>query len=495
MRTLSPVNPLAAVGLGERPACSHLCTPEWATWAGAVGLSLLAVALVLGTVPARLAAQTDASPVSAARAAAVAALSRALANTAAHRASAFARTGTHGWYPWRSDADSRVRLVTLEAGPAGWSRLALHEVDRGLRCAIVVGAAAPLLNTDSVRGRPFCVGDHGEPIAAGTGRDTSWVFWWEDEILDRVPALLECPPLRIPRLPNTNDSLYAEFVVGTNGRVEPSGVAVESTGDFDATVGMLLRLDGCRFEPAQLDGAPVRALVRHRLGLAPHRSRLPRRPPESPVINHSPAGRSDRLDAMRAALADVAAAQERHHAATGTYAAGIGQLDPAPATVPLVRVVMLSWSATVWAAIAVHDSTGDRCLYRVGGDPVPGEPGDGAGCYESDGVPLTALDTTAAEPVATPPSRRKCENRSPLRQSPGRNVEVILEFLIGLDGRPEPGMLRVVKSNGLRDAAAATWMVATCRYHPGREGKRPLRVLIRQPVMYVEVDPASLFRR
>jgi hypothetical protein len=62
---------------------------------------------------------------------------------------------------------------------------------------------------------------------------------------------------------------------------------------------------------------------------------------------------------------------------------------------------------------------------------------------------------------------------------PGR-VEV--QFVVGLDGKPEPGTIETVNSTSPELAKLAPGLVTGCRFNPARFKGRPVRSLIRLPL-------------
>ena len=444
-------------------------------------------ALALSWARPPLSAQVTPPPVSERHEAAASAMSRALSNLIATQSSAYARAGVFPWDAWQAGSDSLVTLEVLEASRSGWSAIALHHGDPGVRCAVVVGTAAPLLSAPHTDDRPYCVAENGSSVQARAVPDATWVFWWQDPALEATPEQLDCPSLKIPKLPKRNDSVYVAFIVGVDGRVEPGGIAIESTGGLDASVAMLMRLSGCVFRPAILRGMPVRAIMRQRIGLAPRQPGVPP-PPEGPPSELACA--TPTMDAMRTALKDVAAAQARRHVAGEAYASDVTDLGAGAAWDPAIRVVMLSWGATGWSAVALHDSTRVRCMAAVGDSiPVPALPARGvepqcsgpAGDQLADSLARARADHPAE---VDPPRRKSCNTRLQFRDDPLRRVRVTLEFVVGVDGEPEPRTLRVLEGSGLVDDAGAVQLLAGCSYHPGRFRGKPIRVLVHQPVFF-----------
>jgi hypothetical protein len=460
------------------------------------GMLSMVLALALGPASAPLHAQTPSQPAPAARDTALAAMYRALSNAIATQSSAYARTGAFPWETWQPGSDSVVKVAILEATHTGWSAVALDRADPGVRCAVAVGTASPLLDATHAANRPFCVAEDGDRLAPGDfGLGLTWLYWWQDAALDAPPEQIACPALELPEIPYTNDSVYAEFVVGTDGRVEPANVAIESTGSLEGGVAMLVRLNGCRFRPATLRGVPVRTIMRQRAGLAPDQSHLPPPTPGGPPTDDESDSRAGPVDAMRSALADVSSAQASHHAAAGTYASDVTGLGTALRWDPAVHVVMLSWHASSWSAVALHDSVRARCFVAVGDSvplPAAGLPAGKPHCTGSAGRPLmrpalgSAPAAEADEPPAAiePPRLVSCNKRVRFKPNQLRGRRATVAFVVGLDGRAEPRTLRVVDGAGLIDDAGAVEIVAGCLFHPGKLRGRPTRVLVHQPVVF-----------
>ena len=61
---------------------------------------------------------------------------------------------------------------------------------------------------------------------------------------------------------------------------------------------------------------------------------------------------------------------------------------------------------------------------------------------------------------------------------------VIFEVIIDSTGVPEPASLRVIEASHRGFVAAAARVVLGARFRPGRMWGQPVRVLIRQPIMF-----------
>ena len=427
---------------------------------------------------------------------AVRALHHALTALRTHQASYYSRTGTLDG-PARVRADSIV-VVTVAATSSGWSAVAFHRDRPEVRCALADGSAAPLLGAPIADGIIRCVDGAGEPVAASVLPDSTWLYWWRDEALDTRPRS-RCPPFQVPYRPRTNDTIAIEFVVGIDGRAELAPIRIENSGDLAWTVAALMRLEGCRFEPATIAGRPVRALMRHSVALAPDLPLLPEQPPPGNPVDPDHALDAAGAAAAYRALVSLSAAQEEARAAGG-YASSVAPVAR-DARAKRVHLAVLSWSDSAWSAIAVHDSVNPDviCAVRVGGGPHPLGAAFGSGtpvCLGENGATVTGAARTGEPDTGAGPAREESVERMPRLERceeptsvPGRqdspgNVSVVLEFVIGLDGRPEARTLRVIESNGHDAAALAVHQLALCRYDPGKIDDRAVRVLVRQPVKY-----------
>lgn len=58
---------------------------------------------------------------------------------------------------------------------------------------------------------------------------------------------------------------------------------------------------------------------------------------------------------------------------------------------------------------------------------------------------------------------------------------VILQFVIGTDGRVEPSSIRTLRSTHQYFDEAARRALVTCRYRPGRFNSQPVRVVVQTP--------------
>jgi protein TonB len=107
---------------------------------------------------------------------------------------------------------------------------------------------------------------------------------------------------------------------------------------------------------------------------------------------------------------------------------------------------------------------------RAGG--VPG--GVGTRVYAASAVPVPPVLVTREMPTYPPEARR-------------REVEgvVLIEAIVGTDGRIEPGSVKVRESVALLDTAAAD-AVGRWRFRPGRDRLgAPVRVILEIPVRFV----------
>lgn len=131
--------------------------------------------------------------------------------------------------------------------------------------------------------------------------------------------------------------------------------------------------------------------------------------------------------------------------------------------------------------------------------PAPAEP---AGVPIEPGRVYTLADSLNGRPlVTTPPSVLDCPrydpSQRPTRQRVGdryereghlgmegvpTKIEAVLELVIGLDGKAERKLTKVLRTTDRRmDDEVISWVHA-CQFHPGRIGEKPVRVRIEFPM-------------
>jgi TonB family protein len=72
----------------------------------------------------------------------------------------------------------------------------------------------------------------------------------------------------------------------------------------------------------------------------------------------------------------------------------------------------------------------------------------------------------------------------PLLKDAGIEGQVIIEVVIGVDGHPEPESFRIIESTNKAFERPARDAVLGSVYRPGRMRGQPVRVLVRQPVVF-----------
>lgn len=72
----------------------------------------------------------------------------------------------------------------------------------------------------------------------------------------------------------------------------------------------------------------------------------------------------------------------------------------------------------------------------------------------------------------------------PLLRDAGIEGQVIIEVVIGVDGHPEADALRIISSTNKAFERPARDVVLGSVYRPGRMRGQPVRVLVRQPIMF-----------
>jgi protein TonB len=165
----------------------------------------------------------------------------------------------------------------------------------------------------------------------------------------------------------------------------------------------------------------------------------------------------------------------------------VGSRPSGPVALPnwsALNVVPPDLPAPDLEALPVSPGRGDPSASRdpgIGGPggygPLgfgPGEPGTPPGAvYRA--LTVDAAPVMLTHPVLEYPA---------LLRSAGVEGIVVFEVVIDSTGAPEPGSLRVVQASHPAFVAAATRAVLAARFRPGRAQGRPVRVLIRQPIVF-----------
>jgi hypothetical protein len=331
----------------------------------------------------------------------------------------------------------------------------------------------------------MCVDEDGRVVTPSLAAAPGLVVWWKDPRLELNLEGETCPPLTLSRTTGRNDTLYLAWVVGLDGRAEVEGLEIESTAGFDAAMGAVHLLEGCRFHPARLAGRPVRSHRRQAIPLAPASTK-----PPTYAVDTVPPGLVNpfprppgAVRETRELLAALVAAQEVYRTREGRYAASPTRALGAPPRTSAVWIAQISWSPDGWAAIARHDSI-PWVHCRV--DVAAGGPTAEVKCRdETDSLLVSdsAEEETAPTPVPKPPERRSCKQFSVPSDRPARSTAT-LELLIGRDGKPDPRYIRVLEATDFWSAGASMQQAAGCRYSPGSWNGRAIPTIVRQPFTY-----------
>jgi len=88
--------------------------------------------------------------------------------------------------------------------------------------------------------------------------------------------------------------------------------------------------------------------------------------------------------------------------------------------------------------------------------------------------------------VDEPPVRLSCPplQYPPLLQDAGIEGGVRYEVVIGIDGHPEQGSLRLIESSNKAFERPARDLILGCVFRPGRMRGQPVRVLVSQPIAF-----------
>jgi hypothetical protein len=161
-----------------------------------------------------------------------------------------------------------VNVAILFTDSAGWSAVGVHDSVPGLECWMT-DEQRPPRPEDSLTGRLHC-----KSRRLGTFAPDSLTFAVSPGPSFRAPepsALCyrqRMTPIMAAHFPTRQQGLI-EFMLGSDGKPEISGlIVVESSSAELTTVGLEL-VEKCQFRPAQVYGKPVRALIRLPIRLGP----------------------------------------------------------------------------------------------------------------------------------------------------------------------------------------------------------------------------------
>ncbi len=200
-------------------------------------------------------------------------------------------------------------------------------------------------------------------------------------------------------------------------------------------------------------------------------------------------------------LLDLHQAQATFRARHYKFASTLRELMPSAVFAPL-NVAILSADSSGWRAIALHDSVpGLVCGIFEGAErqPLPAwaEAG-GVACWTRsvreirvairpiDGEPSFDFGTEQPRDERPPAPNSRCSwNLSDeLRNRVAGRDSVVVQFVLGPDGRPEADGFTILKSRDVLFSATAVELADKCRYRAGRLNGNPVRVLVRQPMEF-----------
>lgn len=192
----------------------------------------------------------------------------------------------------------------------------------------------------------------------------------------------------------------------------------------------------------------------------------------------------------RLAEAQVAYRMRRH-----SYSATLTELEPPFLVPPGVNLALLRADSVRWRAAGVHDSVPGLECRMTGGSPgsLAEDTTPGRLLCRTPGLGVLALSDTAIEFRVPPRGRHKppattrsCSGwtltpqmRMLVREGPHR---VLLEFMVGRDGKPETAGLTVIESNGPEYTRVALEVLDRCRFEPAQTNGKPVPVLVDFPV-------------
>jgi len=190
----------------------------------------------------------------------------------------------------------------------------------------------------------------------------------------------------------------------------------------------------------------------------------------------------------------LADAQTAYRASHGRYSATLAALEP-PAFVPRgVNVAVLRADSAAWRAVGVHDSMPGLECRMTGGSPtaVPEDTTPGRLLCRTPRHSVLALRDTATAFQLPPPGQhqrpaitRSCARWTLTPQMRMRLHEphrVLLQFILGPEGKPEVPGLTVLESVGGDYTRVALEILEKCRFEPAQTSGKPIRVLISLPI-------------
>ena len=158
---------------------------------------------------------------------------------------------------------------------------------------------------------------------------------------------------------------------------------------------------------------------------------------------------------------------------------------PAPATTLArpVRTGGLSGLSLPTPVSVPHGIRADPSGSAIGSGWFVGAPssalGRGSGTVSGSDMIVARLATEPPMRLSGPPPRYP-----PLLRTAGIAGEVTLEFVVDTAGHPEPGSLRVVTASHKGFVSEARVAILGSVYRPGRLHGHPVRVLVRQTVVF-----------
>ncbi len=191
-------------------------------------------------------------------------------------------------------------------------------------------------------------------------------------------------------------------------------------------------------------------------------------------------------------LRRLAEAQVAYRESRGSYSATLAALEP-PVFVPRgVNVAVLRADSAGWRAAGVHDSVpGLECRMTGGSSTsVPEDTTPGRLLCRTLRLGVLALSDTAIAFQFQPRDRHKPPAVSCVRSTLTPQMRmlihephrVLLEFMVGRDGKPEIAGLTVLESNGAEYTRVALEVLERCRFEPGQTNGKPVPALVELPV-------------
>ena len=293
--------------------------------------------------------------------------------------------------------------------------------------------------------------------------------------VDQPPQRVSGPPVAYPsellRRPVAG-AVRVSFVVDTEGRAEPRSIEVLEAPDSALHEPVKAMVAASQFTPGRHRGRPVRVLMALRVEVRPPRlnatelvrqarALAPQRRTDSALtlLDLALGPLANPTDAERAyallVRGTVRTAARRDSLAAPDYRAGLAVYDSVTARGTELAPVLVRLADSVRRATRPRVALPPPRVLGAGGEP-----------------PVLV----SHPPLRYPPEARQL----------GVSGTVVIEVAVDTAGRVEPGTARVVETTNPIFNAEALRVVRAAVYRPARSAGRPVRLVIQQPVAFME---------